>query len=387
MNITDKKTRRLIYAGLWLPVLLPPVAYIVFACLIEGTFRMNSLWHFARFVIPFCLLFCIHHFLLVKRLFMQNRMNTYIIAVACLLGVFCIVNNLYFARDHHPRMADSVVSEMRRPQMGPERFRPAPPPDKQHNEDERHMKGPIPVALDFIIALLLIGANLSVALFLKYVDEKERYADMEKNHLQQELEYLKAQLNPHFFMNMLNNIHGMVEIDPPAAQEMIVELSRLMRYVLYEGAKEYIPLAVETDFISTYVTLMRKRYSNKKVSIAFRMPQQSQTMGIMIPPLLFIVLVENAFKHGISYLQHSAFDIFMDVRDGQICFHCRNNRTARPKANTQKQGGIGLKNLRKRLDLLYGQNYSLVTDENDDTYAITLTIPYKHETDKMPGHR
>lgn len=134
--------------------------------------------------------------------------------------------------------------------------------------------------------------------------------------------------------------------------------------------------------------LMRKRYSNKKVSISLHLPQQSQTAGIHLPPLLFIVLIENAFKHGISYLRHSSFDMIMDVMDGHIRFHCRNSRGI-PSENAQKRsGGIGLKNLCKRLELLYGQNYSLaIDDKKTDTYEVTLTIPYKYGTDTMHSDR
>lgn len=218
------------------------------------------------------------------------------------------------------------------------------------------------------------------------MNEKERNVELERNRLQQELGYLKAQLNPHFFMNMLNNIHGMVEINPSTAQEMIVELSRLMRYVLYEGAKEYIPLSTETDFITTYVALMRKRYSNKKVSISLHLPQQ--TAKIQLPPLLFVVLIENAFKHGISYLRHSSFDMNMDVTNGHIRFHCRNSRGASPKNIQRKNGGIGLENLRKRLELLYGHDYSLeIDDKKENTYEVTLTIPYKYDTDTVHSNR
>ena len=298
---------------------------------------------------------------------MKNRLRHYFIAVICLLGVFVTLNNLPIIHG----------------------FRPAPPPKgRQHNEKQHAKNGPAPLAMDFCISLLLIGSNLSVALFVKYIREKERNADFERNRLQQELEYLKAQLNPHFFMNMLNNIHGMVEINPPKAQEMIVELSQLMRYILYEGAKEYIPLATETDFIAAYVTLMRKRYSNKRVCINLRMPSLSQTNGILLPPLLFIVIIENAFKHGISYLQPSLFDIAMDVQDGHIYFHCCNNRSVPPESVPKKNEGIGLLNLRKRLTLLYGQNYLLeIDDKKKETYAVTLTIPYKYETDTMHSYR
>lgn len=393
MNIDEKKNHRLIYAGLWLPMLLTPVAYMSLAYVGEGAFRRNGFWHFAEFIFPFCVLFCIHHFLLVRKLFMQNRLKAYSVAVVFLLGIFVVVNNLDIVHSLHPQPEKGFERNMRHVPEHSGNFCTAPPPQERAQGEKLQgerlgIGGPVPLAMDFCIALLLIGANLSVALFVKYMNEKERNVELERNRLQLELEYLKAQLNPHFFMNMLNNIHGMVEINPSTAQEMIVELSRLMRYVLYDGVKEYIPLSAETNFITTYVALMRKRYSNKKVSINLRLPRQSQMVGIHLPPLLFIVLIENAFKHGISYLRHSSFDMTMDLTDGHILFHCCNNRGIPPENTQKRNGGIGLKNLRKRLELLYGQNYVLkIDDKKTDMYEVTLIIPYKHETDSMHSHR
>lgn len=378
MNPIDKNHHKLIYAGLWLPVLFTPIAYMFLAYIGEEAFSKHDLRRFVEFILPFCILFFIHHFLLVRRLFMRNKLKEYFVAVICLLGLFVVMNNLRIIHTFRPGMEKGMRQEPHSPHEPSDGFRPMPPPPgKRPHKKIRRINGAAPLAMDFSIALLLIGANLSVALFLKYIKEKERNAELERNHLQQELTYLKAQINPHFFMNMLNNIHGKVEIDPPAAQEMIVELSQLMRYVLYEGERENIALATEVEFIATYVTLMRKRYSNKKVSISLSLPQRQQMEGTLLPPLLFIVIIENAFKHGISYLRHSAFDIGMEVEEERICFHCRNNRATVPKNNYKQYGGIGLKNLRKRLELLYGQDYSLeIDDSQEDTYAVTLKIPY-----------
>lgn len=136
MNIIDKNNRRLIYAGLWLPVLLTPVAYMFLAYVSEGAFRRNGFWHFAWFILPFCVLFCVHHFLLVRGLFMRNKLKAYFIAVVCLLGIFVAVNNLGFINSLHPRTEKSMEREMRH---APERagdFRHAPPPQERPQREE-----------------------------------------------------------------------------------------------------------------------------------------------------------------------------------------------------------------------------------------------------------
>ena len=187
-------------------------------------------------------------------------------------------------------------------------------------------------------------------------------------------------------MNTLNNIHGMVEINPKTAQEMVIELSKLMRYVLYEGERRYTTLKTEVEFIENYVALMRKRYSSRKVDVRLKMPD-TDLYGIKLPPLLFMVMIENAFKHGISYKRHTDILITVEVlTDRQIHFMCKNSKRECPESDEKKYSGLGLKNLRKRLDLLYGENYSLNIEDEDDTYTVNLIIPYEYDdNDKVSG--
>lgn len=242
--------------------------------------------------------------------------------------------------------------------------------------EQRHPGGlPEPMIFDIGIAVLMLGFDLAIILFSRYQFEQERVRRQETAHLQHELELLKAQIRPHFFMNMLNSIHGMVEINPNMAQEMIMELSRLMRYVLYEGARPYTTLHAEVEFIATYVGLMRKRYSNKKVNIALNLPEPLPQEEIKLPPLLFIVIIENAFKHGISYRLPSFIDISMTVGKGRIHFDCINSRFAKA-GNTEEHHGIGLLNLKKRMQLLFDDKFSLTIEEQEHTYSVNLTIPY-----------
>ena len=187
-------------------------------------------------------------------------------------------------------------------------------------------------------------------------------------------------------MNTLNNIHGMVEINPTNAQEMIMELSKLMRYVLYEGERNFTTLSTEVEFIENYASLMRKRYSTKKVDITLRLPHD-ELYGIKLPPLLFMVIIENAFKHGISYRSHSDISIELDVLPkNRLKLTCTNSKWEKKQDSANNYGGIGLKNLKKRLSLLYGSQFSLEKEENDIMYKAILTIPYENdENHKVSG--
>lgn len=218
----------------------------------------------------------------------------------------------------------------------------------------------------------MLGINVSISLAFNYNREHAARRDLENFRLQEELKYLKQQISPHFFMNVLNNIHEMVEEDVSKSQDMILELSQLMRYVLYESENNTTTLASESKFISSYVGLMRGRYPDDTVKINLSLPEQVSA-NIYVPPLLFISFIENAFKHGVSYMQETEIDINLSESDGWIQFDCTNTIPATALSKSDK-GGVGLANVRRRLDLLYGDKYSLQIDE-DKRYSVKLIIP------------
>ena len=220
-----------------------------------------------------------------------------------------------------------------------------------------------------ISAVLLMGMNVGVKFYFKSEKDAEEMQMLERQNLEQNLEYLKYQVNPHFFMNTLNNIHALVDIDPEKAKTTIVELSKMMRYILYEGNNRLIPLMREVQFLRNYVMLMRLRYP-QKVDITLDVPQALPDK--MLPPLLLIIFVENAFKHGISYCNESFIHISLKFSGGRLFFRCRNSK------NTQqgdRHGGLGLVNVRKRLELIFASQYRLDIADGADTYSVTLNFP------------
>ena len=229
-----------------------------------------------------------------------------------------------------------------------------------------------------IILVLMLGMNLGVKLYFKNRDDQLQMAALEKQNLEQQLEYLRYQINPHFFMNTLNNIHALVDIDPEQAKSTIRELSKMMRFVLYEGNKKTVPLSSELSFLRNYITLMGLRYTDK-VDITLQLPETIESGEV--PPLLFVTFVENAFKHGISYQQQSFIEIQGSINDGKFAFHCRNSKRVesgeRREKSGEKTGGVGLRNVRQRLDLIYGSRYSLNISDGTTDYNVELTIPIK----------
>lgn len=382
---------------LLLPFIIVPMIYLGTMFFVDPIHasKMRTVEHFVYFFLPLALLFYIHDAIL-RLLYMRGRILLYLASLVLLLGSF--MGFAYWRMENR-----EIPPEFRKEKhfhKGKGDFGDFPPPHEFNGEHHGPGRGgkphkhpgrkgkPMsnPILVDFILALLLVSTDFSVNIFVNYSRERKRNEHLEHKRLENELQYLKAQLNPHFFMNTLNNIHGMVEINPKTAQEMVIELSKLMRYVLYEGERRYTTLKTEVEFIENYVALMRKRYSSRKVDVRLKMPD-TDLYGIKLPPLLFMVMIENAFKHGISYKRHTDILITVEVLTGrQIHFMCKNSKRECPESDEKKYSGIGLKNLRKRLDLLYGENYSLNIEDEDDTYTVNLIIPYEYDdNDKVSG--
>lgn len=223
----------------------------------------------------------------------------------------------------------------------------------------------------FVVLLLGMGLNVGVKGYFRWRDEQERLEELERQSLSQQLEYLKYQVNPHFLMNTLNNIHALIDIDSEKAKKSIVVLSKMLRHLLYDGARETITLQQEADFIRSYVDLMSLRF-DKGVDITLDMPDTMPRREIA--PLLFVVYIENAFKHGVSYNRRSFVNIAFnyDADTGRVNFTCRNSILP---DNEDRHDGLGLDNARQRLDLLYDTDYQISTREENDTYEVSLSVP------------
>ena len=225
------------------------------------------------------------------------------------------------------------------------------------------------------IITLVVVAVLSVAIRMTgkwYITEAERQEE-EKERTEAELKNLRQQLNPHFLFNTLNNIYALIAISPEKAQESMLELSKLLRYVLYENNGNFVQVERELNFIHNYVELMRIRLNpDVDVKIDINVAETSKTVA----PLLFITLIENAFKHGISSSQPSFIRIKISVVQGKEVT-CTVENSYFPKSETDKSGsGIGHKNLVKRLNLLYPQKHDLRIEARDDSYFTQLKIRF-----------
>lgn len=184
-----------------------------------------------------------------------------------------------------------------------------------------------------------------------------------------EIAHLQSQVSPHFFFNMLNNLYGLVEEDSKKAQALILKLSDMMRYSIYEGQKSSITIHEEVAYLQNYIELHKLRYHQK---LDIQLTTDLQNPEAKLIPLLFILLLENAFKHGVEHLREEAY-IHMDIKSNSKEIHCyvKNNFDATYLSDTT---GIGLKNLKRRLSLAYPKKYNLLIEKSTEIHQVHLTL-------------
>ena len=366
-----KHTEALIYAFCWMMIFVIPfvMMYLRTRNNTDDPFQWDELIRVWIGEASFLAIFIIHSCFLAPLIIYKNRRKLYFGLVTIIVVAFGIYQfNVRPPRPHH-------FHKDRKEMVDDSQPRPLPPPRPHHR--------PFFVdQVDFvsvIILVLMFGMNLSVKLLFKQNENEKKLQRLMNENLNQQLEYLKFQINPHFFMNTLNNIHALVDIDPEEAKESIIELSNLMRYVLYDGNRPLTSLRKECDFIDNYIELMRLRYSDK---VDIRTDRDDNLPDALIAPLITITYVENAFKHGVSYQHRSFIHITTHVDHGRLLFTCENSKH---KESTEEHGGVGLTNTRKRLDLIYGNDYTLDINDREDTYFVRLDIPLRFAADEPKG--
>lgn len=373
----QSKYENMAYVALWGLLLAAPLLslYARMASNDDQSFDWQEIFMVWRHLALFLAFFLVHNFILAPLLIYRHKRWLYGLSMLCMIGLFAFFQFNQrpheFRRQHHP---------MHRMEMHN-------PPPHQHEPDfrkPRHNRPPSYMSerdIAFIVMLILMcGINLGAKYYFKTRDDQKKLLRLEKENLEQQLEYLKYQINPHFFMNTLNNIHALIDIDTEKAKSTILELSKMMRFVLYEGNKKGVPLTREFDFIRNYITLMRLRYTDK-VKIQINLPQQAP--DLMIPPLMLITFIENAFKHGISYQHDSFIDVKVEIAGTELHFSCRNSKAEKNNEERQRigdgtsemKGGVGLANVRQRLKLLYDSRFTLKIQDNPDYYSVQLNIP------------
>lgn len=356
MKYGKKQTigENLLYGMVWLAILLVPV--LNSQMMSELHVSLENVLIAWRKIAPYLIIFLVHN-AFIAPLMLRHRYAAYLLAnLALIVSVFTVVE-LY---ERH--IAEGITAELARMDG--------------LVEHRRATFTDLEMYWNVILGIFMTGANLSIKLMYQSLRDEQRIEALKRQNLQAEMDYLKYQLNPHFFMNTLNNIHALIDINTESAKDAVIDLSKMMRYVLYESGSEIISLDRDIQFIRNYIELMRIRYAHA-IELTLDAPQ-SLPGKVSIPPLLLIVFVENAFKHGVS--NHRPSFIRIGIAYREPCVECTIVNSRHPGKRAGKQAGIGLENVRKRLDLIYGpKGYTLDIDEsNPASYSVHLSIPTIH---------
>ncbi len=344
-----------LHAMAWLVLIILP------QLIIDRFWGSNTfiVWGFYLNAAIYGVIFYVNYIWLVPQLYMKNRKAIYVIsAFVTIIGfyfLYYVINKNLF---HNPEREKMIAEAFKNIDEG--RKIPRPP--------YRQLR----VYYFALISVIVTGFSIGLRVIEQHSISEKKQKELEKEKLNSELAFLKNQVSPHFFFNTLNNIYSLIEINTKDAQEAVLKLSKLMRYLLYESERGETMLSHEIDFMKHYIDLMKLRLSGKvKLNVDF--PEEGTQ--IKIPPLLFIPFIENAFKHGISYREKSFISVLMKVENGQIIFNCENS-IGKPaeKETGEKYSGIGLDNVKKRLALLFPGKNVLNIESKEKTFHVHLEI-------------
>lgn len=221
-----------------------------------------------------------------------------------------------------------------------------------------------------ILTLGLLSAGISALLLYRHwIGYKQKISELESNTLQSELKFLKSQINPHFLFNMLNNANVLIRKNAPEAAQVLFKLEDLLRYQFDDSDRESVSLSSEICFLNDFLSLEKIRRDD----FSFQIRQEGDILSLRVPPLLFIPFAENAVKHNMDGEHESYVHLSFDVRDNRLLFCCKNSKPLQAPVQNSS-GGLGLKNIRRRLELLFPDKHTLEIEEEARTYVVRLNI-------------
>lgn len=229
--------------------------------------------------------------------------------------------------------------------------------------------------MDFLpqtFGTMIIGQTGSLLRgFIRWFEDIQQKQEREKFVIKTELDLLNAQLNPHFLFNTLNNIDSLIRSNPEKASESLIALSEIMRYMLYEAKKSKVLLKNEIDHYQNIIRLQTLRLKNSS-NVKFRVETKNENLELA--PLLFLPFLENAFQHVAFNNPDAYIDIYLTNTDNQVEFRCSNSYWKETSTSKSKENGIGLANLKRRLELLYQGKYKLIINEENDSFNVLLNL-------------
>jgi hypothetical protein len=358
--LTDNRLKIALHVVLWVIIFIIPI----YISRTFGFWDLRQLWHFYAIAIAYGSIFYITYLYFLPKFYFQNKKWSFFIRVTLFIVVLYLL--MIFLTDH-------LLSD-------PERDRHFEEIMKKMNNESDFKR--LPMGLFRLInyaftSAMIVGFALGLGFMERHRENERQRKELEKEKLHSELAFLKNQISPHFFFNTLNNIYSLTTIDTPAAQEAILRLSKLMRYLLYDSEHGETQISREIEFMNNYIALMKLRLSSR---VELRVSFPEQYTDFCVPPLLFIPFIENAFKHGISNREPSFIDIKMEIHNYDIVFVTSNSIGKSTQPSDAEHSGIGLENVRKRLSLLFAESHRLTISKTDKDFNVELFIESKKRT-------
>ncbi len=354
ITLSDKKISIGLHIIAWIIIISIPIY-------LNTVFNQGETHHLYRFslhALSAILIFYIGYLWLIPRFFLRERKITYVlILIGIILATYFLSD---FINDRY--LFDAVMeARLKGAVNNLANNGPGKPPPNEIFGFYNHI----------LLSILISGFAMGLGVMDKLKTNEKKQKELEKEKLNSELAFLKNQVSPHFFFNTLNNIYSLIRIDGLMAQDSVLKLSKLMRYLLYESENGQTQMSSEIEFMTNYIDLMKLRLS-QKVRLEVDFPKEFKDFSV--PPLLFVAFVENAFKHGVSFSAQSFITIGMKFEDKEIHFFTENSLGQPPRAEDLQHSGIGLENVKKRLNLLFADQYELKIDRKVSSFRVDLRI-------------
>ena len=357
MNRNKKNLQIIIHIAIWTGFLLLP--FVNFSGPKEMPFNPERKLQVLFFITNLFLIgfYYLNSLVLIPRLLAERKIVFYIGSILAMLALYIFIPIVYFHFVEIPRP----------------RFIPRPvgtpgmmPPN--HFGLKRILPFSFPGTMFMFLLILIISGGIKI--INQWFRSERRTEEIEKEKISTELALLKSQVNPHFLFNTLNNIYSLAVTGSKDTAAAIMKLSSIMRYVLDDAKSNLVPLDKDLQFLENYISLQRVRLTEKS---AIHFTSTGTTADRQIAPLLLIAFVENAFKYGISTHQPSAIEIHCTVTDRELRFIVANQKFSHQQSGPGNTG-IGLSNARRRLELMYPAKHSLLIQQDDNSFLVTLTL-------------
>lgn len=348
----------LIHVFAWMMLFLLPILFLNDT--FDRLFDRTSIIVMTKSIVIFYLNF----FVLVPKLLLKKKVLPFFASLLLLI----VLNTLIYNEPRRPERFEKFENkEHFNPDFKDFPERPQKPIDGKPFRRNNVLGG-------VFFAALFLGISTSLKLAEEWFRNEKHKEEVSKEKLFTELAFLKAQINPHFLFNSLNSIYSLATKKSDSAPEAIIRLSKIMRYVLDEAESERVALSSEIDHISDYIELQKLRLT-KHTKLSFSV--QNNTQHASIEPMLLVPFVENAFKYGVDSANPSVISIKIQVDKHALTFKSTNTIANKTGLNLEKESGIGLKNVKRRLDLLYPNTHTLDVLAEENLYAVTLTLKLK----------